>query len=222
MNGFVDQFSQGLQWWAEFVSRLSIRRDRAPLDSVGRMFEFVSTRSALITQKKLYGYLKERIGLRYAAAMEDDPFARSVDIAKMEVFAASLSDMTIYAVVQIDRRAPLPDGERHALALACYASGMRDNAGEAPDRSAVARWTDEFRGRLEGVNWKNLAAGASPFTESPKALVRWAPIADEHKRYDREIVENSIRFAWNEVIQDYTRRLDAEAVIRDWEGREPA
>lgn len=222
MNKLVDQLSQGLQWVTDTLARLSVRSDYAPLDTVERLFQFVSTRSALVTQKKLYGYLKERMGLRYPKEFENEAFARSIDIAKMQVFAASLSDLTVFAMAHLSAQADVKEVERRALAIACYAAAMRDNASQAPDAAAVKQWIDDFRARADAVHWANVAAGESPFTESPKALFRWAPIADELKKYDREIVENSIRFAWNEVMQDYRRRLDAEAVIRDWEGREPA
>jgi hypothetical protein len=52
------------------------------------------------------------------------------------------------------------------------------------------------------------------FSESPAALVRWAPIAPELKQFDQEIVENSIKFKWRDVRRDLGKRLDAAAVAR--------
>jgi hypothetical protein len=222
MKNIANQLSDGLQWVADALARLSIRRDYAPLDTVERLFQFVSTRSALVAQKKLYGYLKERMGLRYPKEFENDAFVRSIDIAKMQVFAASLSDLTVFAMAHMSANTDINEVERRAMAIACYAAAMRDNAGEAPDQASLKQWTDDFRARADAVHWANVAAGESPFTESPKALYRWAPIADELKKYDREIVENSIRFAWNEVTQDYRKRIDAAAVVRDWESPAPS
>jgi len=53
----------------------------------------------------------------------------------------------------------------------------------------------------------------SAFTESPRALVHWAPIADELKARDSEIVRNSVRFRWHEVRRDLRRRLRAPAIL---------
>jgi hypothetical protein len=51
------------------------------------------------------------------------------------------------------------------------------------------------------------------FTESPAGLVRWAPVIDELKQLDEEIVRNSVRFRWQEVRRDFARHLDARAML---------
>jgi len=53
------------------------------------------------------------------------------------------------------------------------------------------------------------------FTRSPAALLRWAPIADRHKKFDAEIVENSLKFAWIDIREQFARRLDADAIARE-------
>lgn len=216
MENLSRQLFDALDWIRATLSRLSFRHDRAPIADVERVFHFVSTRSAFVTQKKLYGYLKERIGIRYPKMFDDEHFARSIDIAKMHVFAASLSDMTVHAVAHIGSGAELDAQSRRRLAIACYRSGIEDNAEQSPGPLAPQEWLRAFEARLDETLWENIAAGASAFTESPKALIKWAPIAEELKVYDREIVENSIRFAWNEIRQDFRKRLDAKAVVRDW------
>lgn len=216
MKSIVEYIGEALLWFRDAAARLSIRGERGPIADAEALFHFVQTRAALITQKKLYGYLKERMGLSYPRMFEDEIFARSINIAKMHVFAASLSDLTVYAVGQIIAAAALDPPACRTLALACYRAGLDANRDQISDDASVQEWLDDFETRLDGTNWKNLAAGASAFTASPKALIRWAPIADEHKKHDREIVENSIRFAWNEVREDLRRRLDPAAVIRDW------
>jgi hypothetical protein len=219
MRNVIQQFSEAARWVADVFSRLSIRNDREPIETVDRFFSFVSTRAALVTQKKLYGYLKERIGIRYPAMFEDEQFARSINIAKMHVFAAGLSDLTVFAVGLVSANARMGDNERRELAQACYRAGIADNAHEVPEALATANWATDFDHRLDNTLWENVGAGANPFSESPKALIRWAPIADEHKRYDREIVENSMRFAWNEIRKDLRDRLNATAVLADWKRR---
>ena len=222
MSIISDRLSQGLQWLTETLSQLSIRSDYAPLDSVERLFQFVSTRSALVAQKKLYGYLKERMGLKYPTAFEDSTFARSIDIAKMQVFAASLSDLTVFALAQCGRSGRLAGsraaGHGDRLLRRCHARQCRRGS-RSRGRAAVDRGFSRAGGYCPLGKCRRRRG---PFTESPKALFRWAPIADELKKYDREIVENSIRFAWNEVTQDFRKRLDAAAVVRDWRETGPA
>jgi hypothetical protein len=44
--------------------------------------------------------------------------------------------------------------------------------------------------------------------------VRWAPIVENLKELDEEIVKNSVRFRWQEIRRDLRRNLDAGAVLR--------
>ena len=62
MKRLADNLAEALGWLRDSFSRLSFRHDTAPIATVERLFEFASTRAALIAQKKLYGYLKERMG----------------------------------------------------------------------------------------------------------------------------------------------------------------
>ena len=50
------------------------------------------------------------------------------------------------------------------------------------------------------------------FTESPAAIVDWAPISDELKKYDIEYVENSVKFAWANIRRQFEKRLDRDAL----------
>ena len=220
MKHLAGQYGEAVKWVRETASRLFVRLDRLPIDSVERLFEFVSTRAALIAQKKLYGYLKERMGTRYPKMFDDATFVKSIDIAKMHVFAACLSDLAIHAVAAVTAGSQLDRAARREMAMLCYRAGLAANEDEAAKVATSAAWLSAFEERLDHTLWENIAAGASAFTESPKALIEWAPIAPELKAMDRDIVENSIRFAWNEVRQDFRERLDAAAVVADWERRE--
>ncbi len=203
----------------EFVARLTVRRDSGPIDSVAELTRFVSTRAAFMAQKTLYGYLKTRMGTRYPHMFEDEVFVASIDIAKMQVFAACLADLAIFAVWRTRREAPRPPEPAvcKALALCCFRRGLADNAEQAagvPNFSAEDALAD-FERRLAFWDWVGGPQGADIFSESPPALVRWAPIAPELKKFDREIVENSIRFKWREVRAGLARRLDAAAVATE-------
>lgn len=216
MKEVSKQYCEAATWVRQTVSGLFSHFYKTPIDTSEGMFEFVRTRSAFVTQKKLYGYLKERMGTRYPKMFDDEQFVQSINIAKMHVFAASLSDLTIHAVAHAAAGSQLGELQRWQMAVCCYREGLAENMAQAPDTAAPDAWLSAFEKRLEGTYWENIAAGGSAFTESPKALIRWAPIADELKKHDCEIVENSIRFAWNEIRQDFRRRLDPGAVVKDW------
>ena len=52
----------------------------------------------MMTQKKLYGYLKERIGIRYPEEFARPEFAKSIRTATGHIYAASLADLTVFCV----------------------------------------------------------------------------------------------------------------------------
>ena len=54
---------------------------------------------------------------------------------------------------------------------------------------------------------------ATPFSESPRTLVECAPIVEELKLLDEEIVRNSVRFRWQEVRRELRRDLDAKTLM---------
>ncbi len=210
----------GARIWRETKARFVARSQSEPISSVSRLFDFSSSRSAFVAQKKLYGYLKTRMGTRYPSMFEDDVLIRSVNIAKMHVFAACLSDMTVHAVAHAGADGRLDREEKRMMALACYRAGIEEQRDWWPAEEAPASWLEGFEKRIEDVNWENVAAGADCFTESPGALYEWAPVAPHLKRLDEEIVRNSVRYAWIEIRQSFRKRLDADAVASDWRGGE--
>jgi hypothetical protein len=204
------------RFWLELSSRLGTRRDATPIDSVAKLRNFVGTHSAYVAQKTLYGYVKARMGTRYPRMFEDDAIIASIDIAKQQVFAACLSDLTIYAVATALHDQPVGDAARRELSQRCYQAALHEHDVKPSERWSAQDCIAEFERRIDGTDWRFGARQPENFTHSPGALVRWAPIADELKRFDTEIVENSIKFAWREVREQFRNRIDGNAVCADW------
>jgi hypothetical protein len=204
------------RFWREIASRLTVRRDTAPIDNVGALQDFVATRSAYVAQKTLFGYVKARMGTRYPRMFEDDTLMGSLNIAKVNVFAACLSDLTIYAVAVALYNQPLGNDARRALALRCYKTSLLENADEPPTQFSAQDCVDEFGKRLDQTDWQKTARTPDNFNVSPRALFRWAPIAEKLKKYDGEIIRNSVKFAWPEIREDYQKRVDGNAICADW------
>ncbi len=205
-----------LDFLPHFFARLRMRRDSGPIDTIDELCRFVSTRSAFVAQKTLYGYLKTRMGTRYPSMFEDDVFVASIDIAKMHVFAACLSDLAIFAVARTLRDEP--DERAHAeLAEVCFNTGLADNEDQALRVAAfsIAEAKQAFAQRLAFVDWQTAEPGPALFSASPTALVQWAPIAPELKKFDTEIIENSIRFTWRDVRVQFDKRVDGAAIAAE-------
>ena len=57
---------------------------------------FIQSKSAWVSQVTLYGYLKTRMGTRYVLHFENDEFMRSVNLAKWNIYAVALQDLTFF------------------------------------------------------------------------------------------------------------------------------
>ncbi|MEL0113256.1 MAG: hypothetical protein VW835_16120, partial [Rickettsiales bacterium] len=117
----------------------------------------MTTRSAFVAQKTLYGYVKTRMGTRYPSMFEDDVFAHSINIAKMHVFAACLSDMAVFATAHALSGAPADPELRRRTALAFYRRGLADNPNDAPSEFSPDDATRAFENRLSSVDWDSEA-----------------------------------------------------------------
>jgi hypothetical protein len=194
---------------------LRIRRDSGPIDSVARAKSFVSGRAAFVAQKTLYGYLRTRIGTRYPAMFEDDVFVHSVNIAKLHIFAACLSDLATYVAAKALDGSAAADATRRDLALDWFRAALADNADQYVAEFDPAAAEAAFAERLAVTDWRGPALRPDGFVASPQAMLRWAPIAPELKHDDVEIVENSIRFTWRDVREQVGKRLDAHAIAAE-------
>lgn len=197
------------------IGVLGDRRSAGRIATVAEMLEFASSRAAFVSQKTLYGYVQTRMGMEYSKAFQEKVFAKSLNIAKMHVFAACLSDLVIYAVAEALAGARFDDETRCAVARHCFRSAINENTELAPTLHWASDAIEDFDARLADTIWNVGALMPENFTRSPLALVRWAPIAPELKRHDTEIVENSIKFTWLGIREDFRRRLDRDAIASD-------
>ena len=73
-----------------------------------------------------------------------------------------------------------------------------------------------FEARSHLIDWAARAApdkGIAAFCKSAEALIELAPIVDALKKYDDEIVTNSMHFKWHDVRTQLRERLDAHALL---------
>ncbi len=215
-------FKKTADFWSEFRGRLTFRYESGPIDSLVQLTDFVVTRSAFVAQKTLYGYLKTRMGTRYPAMFEDQIFIDSINIAKLHVFAACLSDLSIYVVAYALKNLPARNPDNYAaciqlqcdVARRCFEAGLLNNQKQI---GSMEQFSDsdaraEFEVRLQSTVWADAASGRDNFSYSSKALIEWAPIAPELKKYDTGIVNNSIMFAWHSIRETFKKRADPEKI----------
>jgi hypothetical protein len=187
-------------------------RRRSTIADLPHLGEFLNSRASFVAQTSLYGYLRTRAGMRYPVLFDDDGFSRSVNIAKWHVWLACLSDLSVFAGGLIAQRTAAPREQIGALMRATL-EGILDATGVPAEAGGeFSDHAQRVRARLSLCDWSAVPDDATAFTESPAALVYWAPIADELKQHDMQIVRNSIRFLWQDVRRALRRDLDAAAI----------
>ena len=207
--------------WRRFFA---IRFDNSRIQTVDNLVEFIQTRAAYVAQTSLYGYLKTRMGTRYRQIFEDEEFLPSINSAKWRTYAACLSDLAVFAAATAGIEDGLSDREITELARYCFKTAVRQTFDDAEADKMRSEIAARFDKRISSVVWHDAAAGEKAFTSSPLELINSAPVAEEFKQLDKEIVTNSIRFRWRDVREQLRKRIGREAIRTDWRAiqRQPA
>ena len=176
------------------------------INSIKELENFIQERSAHVTQTTLYGYIKTRIGTRYAMMFEDDTFSKSINIAKWNIYMSALSDCTLYVFSYLIDQKNLKQDDAEKV----FSKIIKSEEKNGLDHNLYESAKIEFQQRLKEINW-NSYHKEKPFNNSGLALYKWSPIAEELKILDKEIVLNSIKLKWNLVeneFKDLTKNLN--------------
>ena len=170
------------------------------LDSLNQIEVFIQERSAHVTQTTLYGYIKTRIGSKYAIMFEDKKFLDSINIAKWNIYMSALTDCTFYVFSYLIDKKNIKQNNAEKIFL----SILKKEKENGLEEKLYEKTKNEFIKKMININW-NLYHQDQPFQDSGKALYEWSPIADELKILDKEIVLNSIKLKWNLVELEFKK-----------------
>ena len=162
--------------------------------------KFIQQRSAHVTQTTLYGYLKTRIGVKYTAMVEDEIFSKSINIAKWNIYMIAIADCAFYTFSYLISEKNLKDNDCKEMYLDIIENEKENGLSD----EVYLKAKREFLNRYEKIDFHKYYL-ANPFKESCLALYNWAPIADELKILDKEIVLNSMRLKWNLKIDEFKK-----------------
>ena len=162
--------------------------------------KFIQQRSAHVTQTTLYGYLKTRIGVKFTAMVDDDVFSKSINIAKWNIYMVAIADCTFYTFSYLISEKNLKENDCKEI----YLDIIKKEKTNGLDDEVYQKAKQEFLNRYEKIDFDKYYL-ENPFKESCLALYNWAPIADELKSLDKEIVLNSMRLKWNLKIDEFKK-----------------
>jgi hypothetical protein len=164
--------------------------------------EFIQTKSAWVAQVTLYSYLKTRMGTRYVLHFDNDEFMTSVNLAKWNIYAVALQDLTFYVFSFLKIKFNYQNLEK---AKETFLNILDDEVSNKMPLDIIKETKKTFDERLSKINWDN-QINDYPFNQSALALYKWAPIADELKNLDRQIVLNSVILKWDIIKKELGER----------------
>jgi len=165
---------------------------------------FIQTKSAWVSQVTLYSYLKTRMGTRYVLHFENDEFMKSVNLAKWNIYAVALQDLTFFtfSYLKVNHNYNQIDKAKEV-----FLKILDDEVSNKMPLNIVEDAKKNFNKRLLDLNWDNYFSDL-PFNPSALSLYEWAPIADELKTLDRKIVLNSVILKWDVVKKEFNDRIN--------------
>ena len=173
------------------------------LSNLDQLEEFIQSKSAWVSQVTLYGYLKTRMGTRYVLHFENDEFMKSVNLAKWNIYAVALQDLTFFTFSYLKANMNYDDVNK---AKDIFFKILDDEISNKMPLDIIDEAKINFNERLKKINW-NIYCDDLPFNLSALSLYKWAPISDELKTLDRKIVLNSVILKWDIVKKEFKERI---------------
>tara|TARA_Y100001970_G_scaffold181197_1_gene220554 strand:+ start:165 stop:785 length:621 start_codon:yes stop_codon:yes gene_type:complete len=177
-----------------------ISKKFSKINSEGDLTIFIKEKSAFVTQSTLYGYLKTRMGLKQHMMFTDDIFVESVNKAKWNIFSEAVADLTLFSVSFLNKKYNIDNLDPNKM----YETILENEIITGLPKDLCEKYKLKFKDKLNMFNIKDYSDN-NPFTNSCNALFHWAPIADDLKELDKEIVINSIKNKWMLVQADFEK-----------------
>ena len=138
--------------------------------------------------------------------VDDDVYSKSINIAKWNIYMASLVDLTFYVSSYLMNEKNLKENNSKEFFLNIIEKEKENGLSEEIYEKAK----ENFLKRYETIDFNKYYL-ENPFQESCKALYYWSPIADKLKTLDEKIVLNSMQLKWNLIIDEFkslTKKLN--------------
>ena len=176
---------------------------KTKISNLDELEDFIQSKSAWVTQVTLYGYLKTRMGTRYVLHFENDKFMASVNLAKWNMYAVALQDLTFFTFSYLKNNLNYQEIDK---AKEIFLKILDDETTNKMPLNIIEEAKKSFDERLQNINWDTYCDDL-PFNPSALSLYKWAPIAEELKELDRKIVLNSVILKWDIVKKEFNERV---------------
>ena len=176
---------------------------KGKISNLDELETFIQSKSAWVSQVTLYGYLKTRMGTRYVLHFENDTFMESVNLAKWNIYAVALQDLTFFIFSYLKNNSNYQEVDK---AKEIFLKILDDEISNKMPNNVIENAKKNFEERLQVIDW-NSHYNDIPFNPSALSLYKWAPIADDLKTLDRKIVLNSVILKWDVIKKELIERI---------------
>ena len=173
------------------------------ISNLDELEDFIQTKSAWVSQVTLYSYLKTRMGTRYVLHFENDVFMASVNLAKWNIYATALQDLTFFVFSYLKNNSSFNEIDK---AKEIFFKILDDEVSNKMPLDIIEKAKRNFDEKLQNINWESYHDDL-PFNPSALSLYEWAPIAEDLKVLDRKIVLNSVILKWDVVKKEFKERI---------------
>ena len=173
------------------------------ISNLDELEDFIQTKSAWVSQVTLYSYLKTRMGTRYVLHFENDVFMASVNLAKWNIYATALQDLTFFVFSYLKNNSSFNEIDK---AKEIFFKILDDEVSNKMPLDIIEKAKRNFDQKLQNINWESYHDDL-PFNPSALSLYEWAPIAEDLKVLDRKIVLNSVILKWDVVKKEFKERI---------------
>jgi hypothetical protein len=191
-------------------------RGEDPLKTRQELIKFIDGRAAFVSQVTLYTYVKARAGTQYPKLFENADFLTSLKIARWHIYGAAVCDLTLFAAAQLRVHGGLSNDAAEHFAASIIDNILPNYPQDDIANDQFAAMCERGKQRAAIADWSDIAVGPAAFQSSSDAVFRWAPIADELKCDDEEILRNSIHLRWIGVRRDLKAVFQHAAIADDW------
>jgi hypothetical protein len=140
------------------------------------------------------------MGHKFTLMVQDEIFSKSINIAKWNIYMVAIADFTFYTFSYLISEKNLKENDCKKI----YLDIIEKEKSNGLSDEIYLKAKKEFVNRYETIDFHKYYLN-KPFQESCLALYSWAPIADELKILDKEIVLNSMRLKWNLKIDEFKK-----------------
>ncbi len=179
-------------------------RPKKPLTQQSELVEFIHRNASFVSQVTLLTYIKARAGTQYPKLFENTEYLQSIEIARSHLYTSCVADLAFYVInehcLNDIKRKPMRFILSNLVDEVFSFAKLDENVFKEYDE--MKKQCEEHLKSLEGD-----AINHKLFKISSDTFFRWAPMAEEFKKEDEEIMRNSIHFRWIEVRREIRDRI---------------